>query len=45
VLRKLREEGMVTFRDGFVRFDDYNRLVEFADFELTYLDQIGPLMA
>lgn len=45
VLRKLRDSGMVTFRDGFVTFDDYDRLVEFADFESTYLDQIGPLLA
>ncbi len=45
VLRKLREAGMVTFRDGFVTFDDYDRLAEFADFEQTYLDQIGPLLA
>ncbi|WP_138936684.1 Crp/Fnr family transcriptional regulator [Roseovarius arcticus] len=45
VLRKLREAGMVTFRAGFVTFDDYDRLVEFADFEQTYLDQIGPLLA
>ncbi len=45
VLRKLREAGMVTFRDGFVTFDNYDRLVEFADFEMTYLDQIGPLLA
>ncbi len=45
VLRKLREAGLVTFRDGFVTFKDYDRLVEFAEFELTYLDQIGPLLA
>jgi CRP-like cAMP-binding protein len=45
VLRKLRDFGMVTFRDGFVTFDDYDRLVEFADFESTYLDQSGPLLA
>ncbi len=45
VLRMLRESGMATFRDGFVKFDDYDRLVEFADFEPTYLDQIGPLLA
>jgi CRP-like cAMP-binding protein len=44
VLRKLREAGMVTFRDGYVAFDDYNRSVEFADFETTYLDQLGPLL-
>jgi CRP-like cAMP-binding protein len=44
VLRKLREAGLVTFRDGLVTFDDYDRLVKFADFEMTYLDQIGPLL-
>ena len=45
VLRTLRESGMATFRNGFVTFDDYDRLVGFADFEPTYLDQIGPLLA
>jgi CRP-like cAMP-binding protein len=44
VLRKLREAGMVTFRDGLVTFDDYDRLAEFADFETTYLDQLWPLL-
>lgn len=44
VLRHLREKGMVTFRDGFVTFQVYDRLVEFADFEITYLDQVGPLL-
>lgn len=44
VLRQLREQGMVTFRDGYVAFDDYDRLVDFADFEVSYLDQVGPLM-
>ena len=44
VLRQLREAGLVTFRDGVVTFHDYDRLVEFADFETTYLDQVGPLM-
>jgi CRP-like cAMP-binding protein len=44
VLRQLREDGLVTFRDGFVAFDDYDRLAEFADFDPTYLDQIGPLL-
>jgi CRP-like cAMP-binding protein len=45
VLRQLREAGMVTFRDGIVAFDDYDRLTEFADFDPTYMDQIGPLIA
>ncbi|MDG1116876.1 MAG: Crp/Fnr family transcriptional regulator [Flavimaricola sp.] len=44
VLRLLREEGLVTFRDGFVTFDDYDRLVEYAEFERAYLDQDGPLL-
>lgn len=44
VLRMLRETGMVTFRDGFVTFDAYDRLTEFAAFDPTYLDQIGPLL-
>ena len=45
VLRQLREQGLVTFRDGYVTFDDYDRMVAFADFEMTYLDQVGPLLA
>lgn len=45
VLRQLREEGMVTFRDGFVSFDDYERLTNFAQFDPTYLDQVGPILA
>jgi CRP-like cAMP-binding protein len=44
VLRELREQGMITFRDGYVTFDDYNRTVEFADFEVSYLDQVEPLL-
>ncbi|MEH6648044.1 Crp/Fnr family transcriptional regulator [Sulfitobacter sp.] len=44
VLRQLREQGMVTFRDGYVTFDDYDRMVEFAGFEVSYLDQVGPLL-
>jgi len=44
VLRQLREAGMMTFRDGSVTFDDYDRTAEFAGFDPTYLDQIGPLL-
>lgn len=44
VLRQLRESGMATFRDGQVVFDDYNRLVAYADFDSAYLDQAGPLL-
>jgi len=44
VLRQLREAGMVTFRDGFVTFDDYDQLVKFAGFEPSYMDEKGPLL-
>jgi CRP-like cAMP-binding protein len=44
VLRQLREDGLVTVRDGFVSFGNYDRLTEFAEFDLTYMDQIGPLL-
>ena len=43
VLRKLREDGLVTFRKGQVMFDDFDRLVEFAEFDKAYLDD-GPLL-
>nr|WP_319387971.1 Crp/Fnr family transcriptional regulator [uncultured Cohaesibacter sp.] len=44
VLRLLREEEMATFREGQVVFDNYDRLVAFADFDAAYLDQAGPLL-
>lgn len=44
VLRKLREDGLVTFRDGHVTFDNYERLVALADFDPAYLDQSRPLL-
>jgi CRP-like cAMP-binding protein len=44
VLRQIREAGMVTFRDGFVAFDDYDRLTDFAEFDPTYMDQMTPLL-
>ena len=44
VLRQLREAGMVTFRDEFVTFDDYDRLADFAQFDPSYMDQRGPLL-
>jgi CRP-like cAMP-binding protein len=45
VLRQLREEGMVSFRDGLVVFENYNKLVDFAGFDEAYLDHGGPLLA
>ena len=44
VLRQLREKGLVTFRDGKVRFHDHQGLVSLADFDLGYLDQDCPLL-
>ncbi|GGB55594.1 hypothetical protein GCM10011316_29560 [Roseibium aquae] len=38
VLRQLREGGMVTFRDGFVAFDNYHQLADFAQFDPSYMD-------
>ncbi|KPQ05629.1 MAG: cAMP-binding putative transcriptional regulator [Rhodobacteraceae bacterium HLUCCA12] len=44
VLRHLREEGLVTFRQGHVIFDDFARLKTLAAFDTAYLDQEGPLL-
>lgn len=44
VLRQLREMGLLTFRGGFVRIENYERLAHFAEFEPAYLDQNGPLL-
>ena len=44
VLRQLRENGLVTFRDGRVSFHDHDRMVELAEFDPAYLDQNGPYL-
>ncbi|SER87550.1 cAMP-binding domain of CRP or a regulatory subunit of cAMP-dependent protein kinases [Tranquillimonas rosea] len=44
ILRRLREDRLVTFRGGIVRFDDYDRLLERADFDPAYLDHGGPVL-
>jgi CRP-like cAMP-binding protein len=44
VLRQLREDGLLTFRKGSVRFHDLERLVELAEFDLDYLRQAEPLL-
>ena len=44
VLRQLREQGLVTFRDDRVTFHDFGALVELAEFDPAYLDQTGPLL-
>ncbi|WP_114966470.1 Crp/Fnr family transcriptional regulator [Alkalilacustris brevis] len=42
VLRHMRENGLVTFRNGRVAFDDFARLGDIAGFDMAYLDQEGP---
>lgn len=44
VLRELREDGLVTFQHGQVRFHDLRALVQLADFDKAYLDHDGPLL-
>lgn len=44
VLRELREDGLLTFQKGRVVFDDYDALIEFANFDRAYLDHDGPLL-
>lgn len=44
VLRELREEGLVTFQSVQVRFDNFDALVKFADFDQQYLDHKDPLL-
>ncbi len=44
VLRQLREDGLLTFRDGIVTFDDLDQLVELSGFERSYLDYEGPML-
>lgn len=44
VLRELREDGLLTFQKGKVTIHDFDRLVERADFDRTYLDHEGPLL-
>ena len=43
VLRELREDGLLTFRNGRVDMTDFNGLVTLADFDQDYLDHDGPL--
>ena len=42
VLRELREEGLVTFQNGQVVFNNHRGLVDYAGFDGTYLDQDTP---
>ena len=44
ILRRLRDEHLVTFRGGHVFFDDYAGMVALAEFDPAYLDQDGPLL-
>jgi CRP-like cAMP-binding protein len=44
ILRQLREEELLTFRGGQVIFDNFEELINLADFDTAYLDQEGPLL-
>lgn len=45
VLRDMRDAGMMTFHKGQVSFDDFDRLVAFADFDrAAYLGDAGPML-
>lgn len=44
VLRHMREEGLVTFQKGRVAFGDVERLSELAQFDIAYMDHVGPLL-
>lgn len=44
VMRQLGEAGLVTFEGGRVEFLDFDGLVEFADFDRTYLNHGKPLL-
>ena len=44
VLRRLREDGLLTFQHGHLSFDDYDRLVERAQFDSAYLDEAMPIL-
>ncbi len=44
VLRQLREEGLLTFQNGRVTFDNFDGLVTLAEFDKAYLDHDGPLL-
>lgn len=45
ILRQLREESLLTFRNGEVVFHDFDALVRAADFNADYLDYGGPVWA
>lgn len=44
VLRELREEGLMTFRNGRVTFNDFDQLMNLSGFDPAYLDFEGPIL-
>ncbi len=44
VLRKFREAGLMSFREGRVSYGDRVKLVEIAQYDPAYLDHTGPLL-
>jgi CRP-like cAMP-binding protein len=45
VLRILRDDGLLTFRNGRVTFDDVERLIDLSGFDAEYLDYVGPMLS
>lgn len=39
-----RNDGLLTFRDGTVTFDNLDQLVKLAGFDKAYLDYEGPML-
>ena len=44
VLRQLREQGLLTFRNGNVMFDNFDGLAAFAGFDAAYLNHVRPVI-
>ncbi len=44
VLRELRETGLLTFQKGQVTIQNFDGLIDLAEFDRAYLDQEGPLL-
>jgi DNA-binding transcriptional regulator LsrR (DeoR family) len=44
VLRQLREQDLMTFQKGIVHFNNLEKLIALADFQVGYLDQDEPII-
>lgn len=45
VLRRLRERGLIRFHAGHVAINDFDSLVDLAEFDPSYLDHTGPMLS